>query len=116
VTPMERATGWSTGDVRIKVAVGSQEDPILATIIVTLLPIGPIVLAVGIADTGDERVPQGVRQLSLTWGDRIPLLTAAVGDPLAPIAEKATRFFGRFASNQFATAYLSTKPEMQKTD
>jgi hypothetical protein len=106
--------GWCSGEHPFKIELrdgsgGELGAPIDATIVVQLVPLGMMMLGMGLAMTDDTRIPEP-RTVSLTWAARLPKLTLHP-DPLADVGMKALAKFAEFASERYAGACLqSTQP------
>jgi hypothetical protein len=106
--------GWSSGeqemDIGIDVPGGAELAPVKASMVVQLVPLGMLVLGMGIGTTTDARIPEISRAVSLTWVARLPALTLNI-DPIAGLGAQALGKFAQLVCNQFAGAVLqATQP------
>lgn len=107
--------GWCSGENSFNVEVLDSNgqpigEPIVATMIVQLVPLGLLLLGMAVATTDDPRVPELRRAVPLTWVARLPRLTLAV-DPLEALGAESLEKFAQVASQTFAGAIrLATTP------
>jgi hypothetical protein len=113
--------GWSSGENPFKIELkneagdGDLGAPIDATMVVQLVPLGMLILGMGIATTDDPRIPEIARTVSLVWSAKLPGRLSLHPDPLSELGTQALAKFAHVAANAFSTACLqATQPAPQQ--
>lgn len=108
--------GWCSGEQSFNAQPLDQNgqpigEPIIASMVVQLVPMALLLLGMGVATTEDRRIPELRRAVPLTWVARLPRLTLAV-DPLEALGAESLDKFAQYACQAFTSAIgMSTTPE-----
>jgi hypothetical protein len=82
--------------------------------LVQLVPLGALILVMGVAWTEEPRIAELARQMSLTWVARLPRLTLAP-NPFDELARTSMAQVGQIASNHFAEQLVAATAPAKET-